>query len=561
MLIKKFPIARAQKFLPAAVVLFAIPLLMTKQAGANETLSVVVKKVQLQGDAALLSENQYQLLEQSVVGREIGKVELRSLIAQIKQQLRDMGYMTSLVHIPPQDITSGDLKVVITIGRLDAPAFEIASNVEAKAKGHAERVLSTKLVEGNPLKQHDLEESMLKLNAIPGITANSKMAAGSLPGTTKIQVEVDEYKDEQVSWDLANTGNNTTGIEVLTGQWQWQNPFENHSKYEFGLTKSAGMTNLSAKRHWAPTHNGNWYAGINHVEYSSITSDPTTSGLHGRSVGGELGYHLPLVELLKTSSSLDFSYHASSIYDANELGGANMVISDKQISHIDVKYKLRDTDVFLNSSQLTLESTLSVGQINLPTDSNIIQNLTIDQTAGGGAFTNGQYTTLNMSADYTHSFAPDWQWYGHLSGQLANKNLDGSAKFSLGGPNGVRAYPAGEGSADEGALMKLELRWQPKRLADYHAPKFTVFYDAGYAKLYDNPDIGGGISINTDLRKNEYGLEGNGFSIVGTPSTNHQWSITYAHKSGTNPGRDFMQNDSDGANSANRYWFKWQSRF
>jgi len=35
--------------------------------------------------------------------------------------------------------------------------------------------------------------------------------------------------------------------------------------------------------------------------------------------------------------------------------------------------------------------------------------------------------------------------YGRVSAQWASKNLDSSQKFGLGGPNGVRAYPSGEG--------------------------------------------------------------------------------------------------------------------
>jgi hemolysin activation/secretion protein len=48
--------------------------------------------------------------------------------------------------------------------------------------------------------------------------------------------------------------------------------------------------------------------------------------------------------------------------------------------------------------------------------------------------------------------------YASFSGQRASKNLDSSEEFFLGGPNGVRAYPQGEGAGDEGWLSRLELR-------------------------------------------------------------------------------------------------------
>jgi hemolysin activation/secretion protein len=69
-----------------------------------------------------------------------------------------------------------------------------------------------------------------------------------------------------------------------------------------------------------------------------------------------------------------------------------------------------------------------------------------------------------------------------LSGQWANKNLDSSEKFSLGGANGVRAYPQGEGIGDEGYLASLELRH------DFtNTLQATVFYDTGSVTINRNP--------------------------------------------------------------------------
>jgi hemolysin activation/secretion protein len=68
--------------------------------------------------------------------------------------------------------------------------------------------------------------------------------------------------------------------------------------------------------------------------------------------------------------------------------------------------------------------------------------------------------------------------FGRLSAQWANRNLDSSEDFGLGGPNGVRAYPPGEGFGDEGKLAQLELRY---RMNDVLAP--YLFADAGSARI------------------------------------------------------------------------------
>ena len=65
--------------------------------------------------------------------------------------------------------------------------------------------------------------------------------------------------------------------------------------------------------------------------------------------------------------------------------------------------------------------------------------------------------------------------FANVSGQYADKrDLDGSESFSLGGPNGVRAFPTGEGSDSRGWLAQLEMRYA----IDAHFSPYA-FYDAG----------------------------------------------------------------------------------
>ena len=69
-----------------------------------------------------------------------------------------------------------------------------------------------------------------------------------------------------------------------------------------------------------------------------------------------------------------------------------------------------------------------------------------------------------------------------VNGQQANKNLDSSEKFSLGGVNGVRAYPQGEATGDEGYKATIELR----RTLTTNL-QGTLFYDYGSIRVNKNP--------------------------------------------------------------------------
>jgi outer membrane protein assembly factor BamA len=72
-----------------------------------------------------------------------------------------------------------------------------------------------------------------------------------------------------------------------------------------------------------------------------------------------------------------------------------------------------------------------------------------------------------------------------LNGQAANKNLNSSERFSLGGANGVRVYPRGEVSGDQGFLVSAELHWA---LPGY-GWQLATFFDAGRVIISKDPNM------------------------------------------------------------------------
>ena len=91
-----------------------------------------------------------------------------------------------------------------------------------------------------------------------------------------------------------------------------------------------------------------------------------------------------------------------------------------------------------------------------------------------------------------------------LNGQQAGKNLDSSEKFSLGGISGVRAYPQGEASGDEGLKATLELRHS------YSANwQIAAFYDAGTVKTNKNPFGVAGAANSKSLSGAGFGINAN----------------------------------------------------
>src|SRR5690606_17985670 len=89
------------------------------------------------------------------------------------------------------------------------------------------------------------------------------------------------------------------------------------------------------------------------------------------------------------------------------------------------------------------------------------------------AKTEGGFQKWNFDIARLQRLPHNFTLFGRFSGQLTGDNLDSSESFSLGGANGVRAFPQGEGAGDRGWLTQVELRYTMGEFSPY------MFYDAG----------------------------------------------------------------------------------
>lgn len=119
-------------------------------------------------------------------------------------------------------------------------------------------------------------------------------------------------------------------------------------------------------------------------------------------------------------------------------------------------------------------------------------NFEIDQGAGG-LNTAGTYGKLNLDYQRTQFFSPSTSLHASLQLQAASRNLASAEKMSLGGPDGVRAYPVGESIGDTGFLVNLEYRYRlPQAMFMTTAPvTILAFYDYGQLRFNKRGAVNG----------------------------------------------------------------------
>ena len=151
---------------------------------------------------------------------------------------------------------------------------------------------------------------------------------------------------------------------------------------------------------------------------------------------------------------------------------------------------------------------------------------------------------------HVHYFANDWSLISATRAQFANKNLDSSARMSLGGPSGVRGFPVSEASGDEGLFASVGLaRPVGERL------NAGAFVDWG--RIHINESGTPAVAATP----NWYNLAATGINAEWRFADNAAMSFVVARPITGNPGADANGRNADGKERGTRAWLSISANF
>ena len=105
-----------------------------------------------------------------------------------------------------------------------------------------------------------------------------------------------------------------------------------------------------------------------------------------------------------------------------------------------------------------------------------------------GRQTEGNFHKSNLDLRRQQRLTNDASILFSASVQWASRNLASAEKMSLGGPNGVRAYPVGEATADSGQQVTVEPRYIIPGTKVFEGDiTVLAFFDYGWAKVNQIP--------------------------------------------------------------------------
>ena len=280
-----------------------------------------------------------------------------------------------------------------------------------------------------------------------------------------------------------------------------------------------------------------------------VGKELTSTKTAGKAEDFNLNLKYPIYRSVNNSIFTNINYDKKYLF--NETNSS--VTSDKELDNYNIGLILQQTDNFFGGGFTQTSLNFTRGDLDL---SKVASSLSGDQDAGGYK-TNGNFNKQNIQLTRIQRIDNKLSLNFNADAQFSSKNLDSSEKMSLGGASGVRAYPVGEASGDEGYKYSLDIKYNLGNFGFLENSFGSVFYDYGRIRQYKNKDISTSVVNN-----NEYSISGYGVSFDSFISNILSVKLVLAHTIGSNPGASSPQgNDSDGKNVTNRVLFAINSKF
>ncbi len=402
--------------------------------------TVLLRRLRFQGQR-LLDEATLAAALSDAIGQHHDLAGLRALAARVDALYRDAGYPFVRTVLPPQALDDGALTLQVIegrYGRVVVEAEDAADAAEAAA-------FVAPLQPGGPIAAATLERATLLLSDLPGVRTRAVLRPGDEPGTGDLVLQLAREPRWAGGLALDNHGNRYSGALRLQARAEGRTLLRLGDRLALDAVSGGERLRHGVMAYGLPLGGDGWraHASLAHTDYA-LGREFAALGARGRARVLAMG--LGFVPLRRSGSTLavQWEWQAKRLDDGQQAAGLS---SRKHSQALPLTLRLDHADD-AGRTQTWGTLVLTPGRLALDEASAATDRLD----------TAGLWQTLRLDAAQRRGLGAGWTLQWRMAGQWADRNLDASEGFSLGGPNGVRAYPAGEAPGDLGWLAQLELR-------------------------------------------------------------------------------------------------------
>ena len=460
-------------------------------------------------------------------GAQLSLADLEKMAARITEFYRDHGYFVARAFLPAQQVTDHRITIAVSEGRYGKVTVRNSTNL-------SDRLVQNKLdglSSGDPITIAPLENRLLLLSDVPGVHVASTLAPGSTPGSSDLFVDVTPGQRVSGSVDADNAGNPYTG------------------EYRLGATVNindlAGRGDVASLRVLTSGHGLRYGRASYQMQFGRATAGVAYSkldyelgkqfkslGAHGSAdVASVYGFY-PLLRSRNTNLTAGLVYEDKTFHDKIDLFNS---VSDRKARVATAQLYGNQLDNVGGGGVTTFFASLSAGSLDIRTPAARAADAV-------SARTNGGYSKLWLNVARLQRVTDLVSLYASITGQWASTNLDPSEKMVLGGMDGVRAYPQGEGFGDEGYTASLEARLLLAGLSDQVPGQVHLlgFVDTGHVTIDKHPWFAG---------SNSRSLSSAGVGLTWDDPNDFSVRTYYAHKLGS-------ENAISAPDRSGRFWIQ-----
>ncbi len=504
--------------------------------------TVTLRRIALRG-ATLLSDDALQAALAPWRGRPLDFAGLRSAADAVMQAYMDAGRLAR-ASIGRQDVSDGVLTIDVTEARFGQVRAEGADGDGWVGRLQAARIVAlaqSAQPTGTLFDQAALDRRLLLLDDWPGVSVQGRLAPGANDGETDLVLSLSPEPTLATTVAADNAGSRAVGAQRVHLQAQLASPLRLGDAAQLGASIGEGSQSLrlawqapvplpGAALGWRMGLHGSW------LIYKVVAPEMKALDAKGSSTAWGLDAQWALLRSRRANAQLALG-HEWRQFD-NRAGG--VTVSRHRLNIATLALAGQRQDEWLAGGTSSGSVNLGLGRVDLAGAP--------EQAAdAAGVRTGGGFQRLQLQLGRKQALDDRTLLLANFSAQWASRNLDSSERMTLGGLQGVRAYPTGEGSGSEGALLNVELR---RRLTSTWS--VSTFVDHGQTTLFKTPTAANGSPLLAG--RNRYSLSGAGIGVEWESERGPVVKAAWAHALGSHPAATPDGRNQDGSSGRQRLW-------
>lgn len=389
---------------------------------------------------------------------------ITKLTGTISDWYINRGYITSRAFLTEQDLSQGELHIVVLEGKLRQIRLDGATPVMLK--------MAFPGLEGNILNLRDIEQGMEQINRLRTTPVQIEILPDSEPGYSIVNLTATPEFPLSIGLSLDNSGQKSTGEEQLNGSLTANNILGIADKWFI----SGGRSSDFATAYDAQ----NFQTGVS-VPFGYGLLDYSYSWSNYRSTFDNMDY-----QWLSTGDSKSHRVNASWVVFRNGdiktgiAAGVTQRSSRNWLNNAPLVSSTRNLSSLMFGITHTQKIAGGVATFN-PNYSRGMPwfNAETDEDKSGDE-PRAEFRKWSLSASFQRPLTQDLVWLTSLYGQWSPDRLYGSERLTLGGESSVRGFKEQYLSGDKGGYWRNEVNYSLFTLPVFGQVSATVALDGGW---------------------------------------------------------------------------------